>query len=175
MPELRLVPHGPASGLPDISLSEVVLPKPETTISLRRNSSTRPLYGTMFDTNEHIDQPLLNDDHPSWVTMENTDTADESELPWDRPKSSPPTRRQGSPGGGSNKEDIPKVVLFMRLGNVCAAALLIFGSVRSTLAATPLTSFSYLLRVVFWMCSIQGLLTTCHISYTVKIQLWVIE
>jgi hypothetical protein len=92
----------------------------------------------MFDTNEHIDQPLLNDDQPSWVTMENTDAADESELPWDRLKSSPPTRRQSSPGGGCIKEDIPKIVLFMRLGNLCAAALLIFGSVRSTLAATAL-------------------------------------
>eukprot|EP00804_Cyclotella_cryptica_P011022 CCRYP_017505-RA/>CCRYP_017505-RA protein AED:0.21 eAED:0.21 QI:0/0/0/1/1/1/2/0/219 len=83
----------------------------------------------MFDANEHIDQPLLNDDQPSWVTMENTDEAGESELPWDRHNSSSSIRGRSKPGGGSVNEDIPKIVLFMRLGNLCAAALLIFGSI----------------------------------------------
>ena len=71
----------------------------------------------MFDSNEHIDQPLLNDDQPSWVTMEEND---ESNQP----------NRSGPASSSREKEELPKIILFMRLGNIGAAAILIFGSVR---------------------------------------------
>ena len=71
----------------------------------------------MFDSNEHIDQPLLNDDQPSWVTIEEND---ESNQP----------NRSGPASSSREKEELPKIILFMRLGNIGAAAILIFGSVR---------------------------------------------
>ena len=71
----------------------------------------------MYDPNEHIDQPLLNDDQPSWVTMEENDESTNQ-----RPVSS----SQEDKGG----DELPKIILFMRLGNMGAAAILIFGSVR---------------------------------------------
>jgi hypothetical protein len=82
----------------------------------------------MFDSNEHINQPLLKDDQPSWVK---TVVEGSINLPWEDPpeeEASAPTRRQTN--SGERQDNLPKIVLFMRLGNLGAAALLIFGSVR---------------------------------------------
>ena len=82
----------------------------------------------MFDSNEHMDEPLLSDDQPSWVTMGNVDDDKNSDEPWDRPDESP--LRKSNSGEDRIVDDLPKIILFMRLGNIGAAALLIFGSVR---------------------------------------------
>jgi hypothetical protein len=82
----------------------------------------------MLDSNEHIDEPLLSDDRPAWVTMEKNGGAGDAELPWDRPSTS--AERKTNNEGESGADDLPKIIIFMRLGNLGAAGLLIFGSVR---------------------------------------------
>jgi hypothetical protein len=78
----------------------------------------------MYDSSENIDQPLLSDDQPSWVTK--THDADENELPWNRPATAAERTKTEA---GSSDDGLPKIILLMRLGNLGAAALLIFCSV----------------------------------------------
>ena len=101
---------------------------------------------------DHV-QPLLEeDDQPSWVTLskdaggggEAIDNAGErssgSSSPWDQAAArlNPSQLRNNNWSSSTTtnatskdeKEDeLPKIVLLMRLGNMGAAALLIFGSV----------------------------------------------
>lgn len=102
---------------------------------------------------EHV-QPLLDDDNPSWVTLAKEDESKNSSnslwgggsaststgsSPWDqaaarlnatRPNNSATATNSGSSSGSQGKDDdLPKIVLLMRLGNLGTAALLIFGSV----------------------------------------------
>mmetsp|Transcript_20460 Transcript_20460/g.43892 ORF Transcript_20460/g.43892 Transcript_20460/m.43892 type:complete len:116 (-) Transcript_20460:878-1225(-) len=100
---------------------------------------------------DHV-QPLLDDDQPSWVTVANdkkgknkggTDASSVGSSPWDqaaarlsavRPDTSNSWASSSAPPIGVDAEkenDLPKVVLMMRLGNLGAAALLIFGSVSA--------------------------------------------
>jgi hypothetical protein len=92
----------------------------------------------MLESNENIEEPLLSDDQPSWVTL-NASQSEDADLPWDRPepqpaepaddlwpRSRPPTTATKESG----ENNLPKIVLFMRLGNMVAAGLLVFGSVR---------------------------------------------
>lgn len=84
-----------------------------------------------MEDDEHA-QPLLEDDQPSWVTLaeegDNDTGAESSPLtgssPWDEAAARPNSRRQ------QKDDDLPQIVLLMRLGNIGAAALLIVGSVR---------------------------------------------
>jgi hypothetical protein len=97
-------------------------------------------------SDEHV-QPLLeDDDQPSWVTMaaegdgNTTATSDSASgsSPWDQAVSRlSGTAENANPLGWGERpqeekkdDDLPKIVLLMRLGNMGAAALLIFGSVR---------------------------------------------
>jgi hypothetical protein len=78
-------------------------------------------------------RPLLDDDDfPTRLS------------PWDRASASPvagassddvdgtdaPTDGGGARKGRREEDDLPRIVMMMRLGNVAAAAMLIFGSVR---------------------------------------------
>lgn len=105
----------------------------------------------MEQTDEDHVQPLLggDDDQPSWVTLAKEEEAANNKKqktnnsPWDQAASRLNASRPNSinnnsdtwqNGGGSREKDddeLPKIVLFMRLGNLAAAALLIFGSVGS--------------------------------------------
>lgn len=59
----------------------------------------------------------------------NQDGAGENELPWDRPTPTAADRNKSQ--AGSSEDDLPKIILLMRLGNLGAAALLIFCSVSA--------------------------------------------
>lgn len=91
----------------------------------------------MLESNENIEEPLLSDDQPSWVTL-NASQSEDADLPWDRPEPQPaepaddlwPRSRPPTATKESGENNLPKIVLFMRLGNMVAAGLLVFGSVR---------------------------------------------
>ncbi|KAL7515449.1 hypothetical protein ACHAXN_013516 [Cyclotella atomus] len=91
----------------------------------------------MYDSSENIDQPLLSDDQPSWVTMEKTHDADGNELPWNRPATAAERTKTEA---GSSDDGLPRIILLMRLGNLGAAALLIF------------CSFSTMILAVYGLC-----------------------
>ena len=77
--------------------------------------------------NDNINEPLLSDDHPSWVTMEKSEVDDgDEDLSWNRPLSSAATREKKVDADSG----VDKLIVFMRLGNLGAAGLLIFVSVR---------------------------------------------
>mmetsp|Transcript_10688 Transcript_10688/g.22663 ORF Transcript_10688/g.22663 Transcript_10688/m.22663 type:complete len:243 (-) Transcript_10688:177-905(-) len=109
---------------------------------------------------EHV-QPLLEDDNPSWVTLPNDENnnggskqktkalssnSSVGSSPWDQAAArlketkpdisnswaNDPTSNSGNNGEEQdNEDDLPRIVLLMRLGNMGAASLLIFGSVGS--------------------------------------------
>ncbi|KAL9186275.1 hypothetical protein ACHAXT_005513 [Thalassiosira profunda] len=87
-------------------------------------------------------QPLLgeDDDQPSWVTLakegESSDASGASagSSPWDHAASRLRPNNNNSnwadaPARERRDDELPRVVLLMRLGNMGAAALLVFGSV----------------------------------------------
>ncbi|EED90727.1 predicted protein [Thalassiosira pseudonana CCMP1335] len=92
----------------------------------------------MLESNENIEEPLLSDDQPSWVTL-NASQSEDADLPWDRPEPQPaepaddlwPRSRPPTATKESGENNLPKIVLFMRLGNMVAAGLLVFGSIGS--------------------------------------------
>lgn len=75
--------------------------------------------------NNNIDEPLLSDDHPSWVTMEKSDLED-GEQSWNRRLLSAATQEKKV----DDDSGVDKLIILMRLGNLGAAGLLIFVSVR---------------------------------------------
>ena len=89
---------------------------------------------------EHVRPLLEDDDQPSWVTLQGPDdsrsTAGSTQSAWDRlAAAAKKTNRSAKNGGGNNRQakssddELPRIVLFMRLGNLAAAGLVIFGSV----------------------------------------------
>lgn len=97
-------------------------------------------------------QPLLEEDNnPSWVTLPQENSKNNkaaagssgssvASSPWDQAAARISAARPGGSGIGwadapqndEKEDDLPRIVLMMRLGNLGAAALLIFGSVRKT-------------------------------------------
>lgn len=101
-------------------------------------------------SDQHL-EPLLGDDgQPSWASSPSSPDdggASPSSSPWDQaasrlPDSDESSARNGSGGdprwadpradgnGDGGGEDLPRVVLLVRLGNMGAASALIFGSVE---------------------------------------------
>lgn len=88
---------------------------------------------------DHVRPLLEDDDQPSWVTLQGSDdsrsTAGSTQSAWDRlAAAAKKTNRSAKNGGGNRQEKssddgLPRIVLFMRLGNLAAAGLVIFGSV----------------------------------------------
>ena len=93
---------------------------------------------------EHI-QPLLggDDTQPSWVTgpqddENNTTSTSTNNSPWDQAGANLTASSNNDnsdtwidPSQDKKEDDLPKIVLMMRLGNLGAAGLLIFGSVSA--------------------------------------------
>lgn len=92
---------------------------------------------------QHI-KPLLGDDsQPSWVTgaqedENNTTTTSTNNLPWDQAAANLTANNNNNnsdtwidPSQDKKEDELPKIVLMMRLGNLGAAGLLIFGSVSA--------------------------------------------
>ena len=100
-----------------------------------------------------IEQPLLGDDQPSWVTLANEGQRNRSDvgatsevtLDADRVEPSASTLAASDHQGGN----LPKIVLLMRLANLCAAALLIFGSVNVLIRLTISTGDIFSLAAHF--------------------------
>lgn len=113
----------------------------------------RPNKNMDYDEDEHV-QPLLgDDDQPSWVSLANDDeknntsaSADRTATsinPWDQAAARMSNRTNGNGNSNSDtwldpdrdkkEDDLPRIILLMRLGNLGAAGLLIFGSVRYNL------------------------------------------
>ena len=104
-------------------------------------------------------EPLL-DSEPSWVMAASGASASGGSgppiagaSPWDQAAArttadEAPAGRGGGGNGGrppeeADADDLPKVVLFVRLANMGAAALLIFGSVRIAPPARRASSSSF--------------------------------
>ena len=92
---------------------------------------------------QHI-EPLLGDDtQPSWVTTQqddenNTTSTSTNNSPWDQAAANLTANNNNNnsdtwidPSQDEKEDDLPKIVLMMRLGNLGAAGLLIFGSVSA--------------------------------------------
>ncbi|KAL7550712.1 hypothetical protein ACHAWF_013928 [Thalassiosira exigua] len=131
----------------------------------------------MESNDDHV-QPLLDDDQPSWVTLANEGEGDGSAVggrtgnsrgssPWDQAAArlNLNASARGSTGAAplgnrdqrqKNEDDLPKIVLLMRLGNIGAAALLIFGSVGSL---TNILSLSKMVLGGYGVCF--GVLVCC--------------
>ena len=119
---------------------------------------------------EHV-QPLLeDDDQPSWVTLakegeggsgsNNGGSSSPLSSPWDQAAarlSAIQTNGGSAPSGrqeSSDDDDLPRIVLLMRLGNMGAAGLLIFGSVRYDLYDMYLVSF--IMSIIFSYQCVQS-------------------
>ena len=90
-------------------------------------------------------EPLLGDDsQPSWVTgaqedENNTTSTSTNNSPWDQAAANLTANNNNNnnsdtwidPSQDKKEDDLPKIVLMMRLGNLGAAGLLIFGSVSA--------------------------------------------
>lgn len=124
----------------------------------------------MDDADEHV-QPLLDDDdQPSWVSLSKEEDESESvkkstgSSPWDQAAARLSSTAQSSGLGWENPrsdsrdkdDDLPKIVLFMRLGNMGAAGLLIFGSVGNI---TNIFSLTHMVLGGYGVCF--GTLVCC--------------
>jgi hypothetical protein len=83
---------------------------------------------------DHVDEPLLGDEDPPWVTLAKEGEASgggNTDSLWDRVTTS---RRRNNNNNANGRrrvddDDLPKMVLLMRCGNIVSAGLLIFVSV----------------------------------------------
>jgi len=87
---------------------------------------------------DHVRPLLEDDDQPSWVTLQGSDdrsTAGSTQSAWDRLAAAAKKSNRSAKNGGGNRQEkssddgLPRIILFMRLGNLAAAGLVIFGSV----------------------------------------------
>ena len=83
---------------------------------------------------DHVgDEPLLlsgEDDQPSWVTLaDEGEKNDVNDSLWDRVTSRRRNNSTSRRSSSDNGDDLPRLVLLMRLGNILAAGLLISASV----------------------------------------------
>jgi len=116
---------------------------------------------------QHI-EPLLGDDtQPSWVTQQddenNTTSTSTNNSPWDQAAANLTANNNNNnsdtwidPSQDKKEDDLPKIVLMMRLGNLGAAGLLIFGSVSVV--------FHNVLQLVLYniISSLQLMCTSCE-------------
>mmetsp|Transcript_23932 Transcript_23932/g.49561 ORF Transcript_23932/g.49561 Transcript_23932/m.49561 type:complete len:225 (+) Transcript_23932:44-718(+) len=116
-----------------------------------------------------MEEPLLHDDQPSWVTLANEEAEAgnqhrdagfrEASQIWAQESGVggvASASRKSSPSAAGGEADLPKIVLFMRLGNLAAAGLLIFGSVGNV---TNVFSLSKMVLAGYGICF--GLLICC--------------
>jgi len=111
-------------------------------------------------------EPLLGDDsQPSWVTgaQENENNNASTSInnsPWDQAAANLTANNNNNnsdtwidPSQDKKEDDLPKIVLMMRLGNLGAAGLLIFGSVSIVCHMCCNFTLSYHISSLQLMCT----------------------